>query len=143
MLAALGGLTWQRNTVYHSETAFWSDVLAKSPSRARAWNNLGLGLLTLGDFVHAERACQHSARLLRRCDGPLAITLAQWNLAEVRLRSGKLLEVEAILRASTAHNRRSGNRRGLIVDEALWLRLELVRGRPEAAVDQEHHPQGL
>jgi tetratricopeptide (TPR) repeat protein len=44
VLAALGGLTWQRNTVYHSETAFWSDVLAKSPSRARAWNNLGYAL---------------------------------------------------------------------------------------------------
>ncbi|MEO8196395.1 MAG: sigma 54-interacting transcriptional regulator, partial [Thermoanaerobaculia bacterium] len=102
----------------------------------RAWNNLGLGYLTLGDFVRAERAFQHSARLLRRCDGPLAITLAQWNLAEVRMRSGKLLEVEAILRASTAHNRRSGNRRGLIVDEALWLRLELVRGRPEAALER-------
>ena len=35
-----------------------------------------------------------------------------------------------------AHNRRSGNRRGLIVDEALWARLELVRGRPEAALER-------
>ncbi len=102
----------------------------------RAWNNLGLGYLTLGDFARAERAFQHSARLLRLCDGPLAITLAQWNLAEVRLRSGKLLEVEPILRASTAHNRKSGNRRGLTVDEALWVRLELVRGRPEAALER-------
>ncbi len=44
VLAALAGLTWQRNTVYHSERAFWSDVVAKSPVRARAWNNLGYAL---------------------------------------------------------------------------------------------------
>ena len=122
--------------VSHSRALLAGRRAMRRHEAGRAWNNLGLGLLTLGDFVHAERAFQHSARLLRRCDGPLAITLAQWNLAEVRLRSGKLLEVEAILRASTAHNRRSGNRRGLIVDEALWLRLELVRGRPEAAVER-------
>ncbi|MEO8275298.1 MAG: sigma 54-interacting transcriptional regulator [Thermoanaerobaculia bacterium] len=102
----------------------------------RAWNNLGLGYLMVDDFARAERAFQHSARLLRLCDGPLAITLSQWNLAEVRLRSGKLLEVEPILRASMTHNRRSGNRRGLAVDEALWIRLELVRGRPEAALER-------
>ncbi len=102
----------------------------------RAWNNLGLGYLTGGDFARAERAFQHAARLLRLCDGPLAITLAQWNLAEVRLRSGSLLEVEPILRAAMAHNRKSGNRRGLTVDEALWIRLELVRGHPEVAVER-------
>jgi hypothetical protein len=44
LLAVLGGLTWQRNFVYHSETAFWSDVVAKSPAQARAWNNLGHAL---------------------------------------------------------------------------------------------------
>ena len=105
----------------------------------RAWNNLGLGYLSLDDFDHAERAFRHSARLLRLCDGPLAITLAQWNLAEVRLRSGKLIEVEPILRASMSHNRKSGNRRGLTVDEALWLRLELVRGRPDTAIERCSH----
>ncbi len=122
--------------VAHSRTLFAGRRGMRRHEAGRAWNNLGLGYLTLGDFVRAERSFQHSARLLRRCDGPLAVTLAQWNLAEVRLRSGKLLEVEAILRASMAHNRRSGNRRGLIVDEALWLRLELVRGRPEVAVER-------
>lgn len=122
--------------VEHSRALLAQRRVLRRFEAGRAWNNLGLGYLTQGDFARAERAFQHSARLLRRCDGPLAITLAQWNLAEVRLRSGKLLEVEAILRASTAHNRRSGNRRGLIVDEALWLRLELVRGRPEAALER-------
>ena len=44
LLAALVGLTWQRNTVYHSETAFWSEVVAKSALHGRAWNNLGYAL---------------------------------------------------------------------------------------------------
>ena len=122
--------------VEHSRALFASRRALRRFEAGRAWNNLGLGHLTLGDFARAERAFQHSARLLRLCDGPLAVTLAQWNLAEVRLRSGKLLEVETILRASMSHNRRSGNRRGLTVDEALWLRLELVRGRPEVAVER-------
>jgi DNA-binding NtrC family response regulator/tetratricopeptide (TPR) repeat protein len=122
--------------VEHSRALFAARRALRRFEAGRAWNNLGLGHLTLGNYARAERSFQHSARLLRRCDGPLAITLAQWNLAEVRLRSGKLLEVEGILRAAMAHNRRSGNRRGLTVDEALWLRLELVRGRPQAAVER-------
>ncbi len=122
--------------VEHSRALFAARRTLRRFEAGRAWNNLGLGHLTLGDFARAERAFRHSARLLRRCDGPLAITLPQWNLAEVRLRSGKLLEVEGILRASMTHNRKSGNRRGLTVDEALWLRLELVRGRPEVAVER-------
>ena len=122
--------------VEHSRALLGARRSMRRFEAGRAWNNLGLGYLTLGDFARAERAFQQSARLLRLCDGPLAITLAQWSLAEVRLRSGKLLEVEPILRASMTHNRRSGNRRGLTVDEALWVRLELVRGRPELAVER-------
>ncbi|MGE0641828.1 MAG: sigma 54-interacting transcriptional regulator [Thermoanaerobaculia bacterium] len=102
----------------------------------RAWNNLGLGHLIRGEFATAERAFERSARLLRRCDGPLSVTLPQANLAEVRLRQGKLLEVEPILRATSAHNRRSGNRRGLAVDELLWARFELVAGRPEEVLER-------
>ena len=100
----------------------------------RAWNNLGLGYLMTREFARAEHAIEQSVRLLRRCDGPLAVTLPQANLAEVRLRSGKLLEIEPILRATAAHNRKSGNWRALAVDETLWTRFELVRGRPEAAL---------
>lgn len=122
--------------VEHSRALFAERRQLRRFEAGRAWNNLGLGHLTLGDFARAERSFRHSARLLRRCDGPLAVTLAQWNLAEVRLRSGNLLEVEAILRASMAHNRKSGNRRGRTVDEALWLRLELVRGRPDVALER-------
>ncbi len=38
----LGAATHFRNRVYASEIAFWSDVVAKSPHNARAYNNLGI-----------------------------------------------------------------------------------------------------
>jgi two-component system NtrC family response regulator len=102
----------------------------------RAWNNLGLGRLQLRRFAAAERAFAHSARLLRGCDGPLAVTLAASNLADVRLRLGKPEGVEPILAASSAWNRRSGNLRGSVEDDLLWIRWELVGGRFERALER-------
>lgn len=43
----LGASTWARHDVWSSELAMWSDVVAKSPGKARAWLNLGV--------VHYER----------------------------------------------------------------------------------------
>ncbi len=99
----------------------------------RAWNLLGLGHQMSGDLAGAERAFAHAVLLLRRCDGPLGVTLAASNLAEVRLRRGHLDGVEGILAAATVENLRSGNRRAQLHDEALWARLELTRGELEAA----------
>ncbi|HSM15118.1 MAG TPA: hypothetical protein VLA66_13705, partial [Thermoanaerobaculia bacterium] len=102
----------------------------------RAWNSLGLGLTLAGRFGAAERAFAHAARLLDGCDGPLGRTLAATNLADVRLRVGRPDGVETLLRASSACNRRSGNRTGLALDALLGVRLELVRGRLERALDR-------
>ena len=102
----------------------------------RAWNDLGLGHSIEGRFEAAERAFSHAARLLRACDGPLAVTLAATNLADVRLRTGKLAGVEPILEAAKSWNRRSGNLRGSFEDELLWIRWELVRGEIERAVER-------
>ena len=45
--AGLGmAAAWQRNRVYLSESAVWSDTIAKNPSDARAHHNLGSVLLT-------------------------------------------------------------------------------------------------
>ncbi|MCM2270124.1 MAG: sigma 54-interacting transcriptional regulator [Thermoanaerobaculia bacterium] len=100
----------------------------------RAWNHLGYVRVEAGDLPGAERAYAHAARLLRRTDGPLAVTLAGFNLAEVRLRRGILREVETLLPQSMAHNRRAGNERALAEDELLAVRLDLVRGAWESAV---------
>ncbi|MFN7943558.1 MAG: sigma 54-interacting transcriptional regulator [Thermoanaerobaculia bacterium] len=97
----------------------------------RAWTSLGLGRATRGDLAGAERAFRHAERALAACDGPLVRTLAAVNLADMRLRQGKLAGIEPILDASRAHNRRAGNRRGAAVDAAIQARLELARGRPE------------
>ena len=100
----------------------------------RTWNNLGVGRLVERRFAAAERAFAHAARLLRGCDGPLAVTLASTNLAETRLRIGNTNGVEPILAASSAANRRSGNRRGRIEDELIAIRRDLVRFDLEGAV---------
>ncbi len=100
----------------------------------RTWNLIGLGRQLSGDLERAERALAHAARLLGRCDGPLAVTLAGSNLAEVRLRVGRLDGVEPLLAAATVENLRAGNRIGQIYDEALQARYELVRGELDAAL---------
>lgn len=56
LLCVLAGLTLHRNTVYYSEVALWEDTVAKSPGKARAWNNLGFAYQMEGrgdDAVHA------------------------------------------------------------------------------------------
>ncbi len=45
IVAALGFATYQRNRVYHSAEALWSDVLVQAPWNPRAYNNLGALLL--------------------------------------------------------------------------------------------------
>lgn len=114
---------------------------------ADLWNEAGRARAASGDLPGAERAFLHQVRLLEGCDGPRKATLALFNLAEIRLRRGRLAGVREILERSTAENRRVGNLRGLTQDAELWARLELVLGRPEAALevcrnaldDQERH----
>jgi hypothetical protein len=41
-VALLGAATLNRNDVWQSETALWSDTVLKSPGKARPWDNLGV-----------------------------------------------------------------------------------------------------
>lgn len=52
----LGGLTVSRNRVYHSEIALWEDTVKKSPSNARAYNNLGYAYFLKGREADARAA---------------------------------------------------------------------------------------
>ncbi|HSF38785.1 MAG TPA: sigma 54-interacting transcriptional regulator [Thermoanaerobaculia bacterium] len=101
---------------------------------AGLWNDLGLGRAQAGDLPGAERAFLHALRLYSGCDGPRATTLALSNLAEIRLRRGRLAGVADILERSAAENRLAGNLRGLAQDLELAARHELVLGRPAAAL---------
>ncbi len=100
----------------------------------RLWSELARSRVHADDLPGAERAARHAQRLLRVCEGPSPTTLALYNLAEVRLRRGRLSGVESILEQSIAENRRSGNRRGVILDLELWVRLDLAQGRASAAL---------
>jgi two-component system, NtrC family, response regulator len=100
---------------------------------AGLWNDLGIGRVQTGDLAGAERAFLHSLRLFGGCDGPRRTTLALHNLAEVRLRRGRIAGVREILARSAAEDRRGGNLRGLTEDAEVGARLELVLGRPEQA----------
>ena len=98
------------------------------------WSDLGVGRARTGDLAGAERAFLHAQRLLGACDGPRRTTLALHNLAEIRLRRGRVRGVEEILASALDENRLAGNVRGQIHDLALLARHELVLGRPEAAL---------
>lgn len=54
LIVVLGFLTFQRNKVWQNEYTLWSDVVAKSPSNARAHDNLAAQLLRLGRTAEAE-----------------------------------------------------------------------------------------
>jgi two-component system NtrC family response regulator len=98
------------------------------------WNELGVARARAGDLPGAERAFLHAARLFEGCDGPRKTTLALPNLAEIRLRRGRLAGVVEILERTVTENRITGNVRGLALDTGLRARLELTLGRPEAAL---------
>ncbi len=133
--------------VAHAEAALRRRRYLPQHRAADLWNDAGRARAAVGDLPGAERAFLHQVRLLESCDGPRKATLALFNLAEIRLRRGRLAGVREILERSTAENRRAGNLRGLTQDAELWARLELVLGRPEAALavcrgaldDQERH----
>jgi len=46
-------LTYQRNKVWKDEITLWSDVVAKSPHKARPINNRGLAYSNQGNFIQA------------------------------------------------------------------------------------------
>ncbi len=121
--------------VAHTEAALRHRRLLPRHQAADLWNEAGRARAAAGDLAGAERAFLHQVRLLEGCDGPRKATLALFNLAEIRLRRGRLAGVREILERSTAENRRTGNRRGLAHDAELWARLELVLGRPDAALE--------
>jgi len=107
--------------------------LARSEA-AGLWNDLGLGRAAAGDLPGAERAFRHALRLISGCDGPRKTTLALFNIAEIRLRRGRLHGVLEILDRTETENRLVGNLRGLTEDVGLRMRYELALGRSTAAL---------
>ena len=63
LLAALVAVTFARNEVWRNEGRTWEDIIQKSPRKARAYNELGLHLLDIGDHAGALRVLGRSLEL--------------------------------------------------------------------------------
>ena len=59
----LAGATWTRNLVWKNESTLWSDVVAKSPLKARAHYNLGKSLSAANRLDEAIDHLQTALRL--------------------------------------------------------------------------------
>ncbi|MGQ0577984.1 MAG: tetratricopeptide repeat protein [Betaproteobacteria bacterium] len=80
MLLGLGYVTVQRNETYRSEVTFWEDAAAKSPGKARVFNNLGFVYQQAGRREEAEQA------YLRALELDPKHPRAYWNLENLRER---------------------------------------------------------
>jgi hypothetical protein len=78
LLLGLGYATIQRNQTYGSEIAFWQDAAAKSPGKARVFNNLGFVYQQGGRLDEAEAAYHRALEL------DPAHSRAYWNLESLR-----------------------------------------------------------
>jgi tetratricopeptide (TPR) repeat protein len=70
----LGGATLARNGDYRSEVALWRATVARSPGRARVWNNLGYAYALAGDHEGARDAYRRALAI------DPAHVKARWNL---------------------------------------------------------------
>jgi len=59
----LGAATYARNFVWKDEVSLWSDVVARSPLKARPHNNLGLAYQQVGAAADAVREGREAVRL--------------------------------------------------------------------------------
>lgn len=59
----LGVTTWNRNSVWRSETSLWEDVTGKNPNSARGWNNLGGAYIKEREPLKALKALTRSIEL--------------------------------------------------------------------------------
>ena len=58
-LLGLGAVTFMRNEVWRTHVSLWSDAVAKSPRKARAYANLGQALFLAGHVDEAiSRYCE-------------------------------------------------------------------------------------
>jgi Tfp pilus assembly protein PilF len=85
-LVALGAATYQRNHVWHSALALWSDASEKSPQKPRIWVNLGTALHFAGRYEEAVTAYDRALDLGYDPTVPVELVVRNTALALVRLR---------------------------------------------------------
>jgi DNA-binding NtrC family response regulator len=103
---------------------------------ALLWDDVAMARLRHGDLVGAERAAAHAVRLLRNGGGRQRRRAVR-RLVEARLRRGRLAGVDEALEQIRAEARLADGARGrspALADAGPRVRIELVRGRPGAAL---------
>lgn len=92
VVALFSWWTWERNKVWQTGEALWSDSIRKHPSKARPYANLGSSLVKDDRWVEAEQAFRHSLAIDSKA------TIAHANLAGILMRQGKTAEAEVHFR---------------------------------------------
>lgn len=82
--------TYQRNQVWSDEVTLWRDCVAKSPTKTRVHNNLGVALKQAGRLTEAEDQLQRAIKLDRTFAG------AYNNLGNVKVLQGRTREAIAL-----------------------------------------------
>lgn len=63
LVLVLGLATWQRNHIWSDELRLWQDVIAKSPAKARPYNDLGVILIRHKRYAEAIEYLSRSVEL--------------------------------------------------------------------------------
>ena len=103
--------------------------------RAGLWNELATLRLKVDDCAGAERAARVSVRLFRCCDGPAGRAGAHGNLAEARIRTGRLTGVRETIENLRRESLMAGSAAGIVEAWRLEARLELAQGRWSSALE--------
>lgn len=123
---ALGVALHERNGVWDSRVSLWRDVVSKSPTKARAHENLGHALHRAGDERGAN--AEYWAALRLGSDGSVPMAKLQNNVAVALMEAGRLEEAAAFL--EEALTGASGD--ALLLDNLAMTRL--WRGELDAAL---------
>jgi tetratricopeptide (TPR) repeat protein len=85
-LGAAFAATWQRNHVWQTPLALWSDAAEKSPGKARVWVNLGASLSLADRDLEAVAAYDRALALRRDSSVPAGLVMKDLMVALVALR---------------------------------------------------------
>jgi Flp pilus assembly protein TadD len=136
VLLALVVATWKRNDVWRSPITLWQDAAAKSPHKARPFNNLGALLGEAGRMEEAIPALYQAARLRPNDAEPFV------NLGAALASAGRMEEAAGVLSKVVRLQPDSPdalNNLGIVLkdtgrlDEAIAALSESVRIKPDHA----------
>jgi len=88
--------TCYRNVIWKDPQTLWTDVIAKAPNNARAYNNLGVVFKKQGEFDKAIKQFEKSLKANRR------YTDSYFNLGDVQYRLGNYENAVAYLKIALA-----------------------------------------